>query len=97
VVWCIDIFALKSVIRVMFMITLSPDNLTRLEVIDENGSAFTRWNCKIKFSLQDGERTLKIFVEGRPLVAADVTDFVDPVYVANEDVTAQRGRGHWFR
>jgi hypothetical protein len=41
-------------------------NVTRLEVIDEHGRAFTRWFCVIEPSLQDGGRTLKLFVMPLP-------------------------------
>ena len=37
-------------------------NITRLEVIDENGRAYTRWDCKVEESVQDDGRTLKLFV-----------------------------------
>jgi len=38
--------------------------VTRVEVIDENGRAFVRWekHLKVQVQLQDNERTLKIFV-----------------------------------
>jgi hypothetical protein len=43
--------------------TIRPeDKVTRLEVIDESGRKYTRWDCSIEFSYQDGGRTLKIFV-----------------------------------
>lgn len=38
--------------------------LTRLEVIDETGRAWSRWGCKIELSYQDDGRTLKAFVSG---------------------------------
>lgn len=41
------------------------EDITRLEIIDEKGRAYTRWNCKIELSYQDGGRTLKIFVGPR--------------------------------
>ena len=40
--------------------------ITRLEVIDvtdETKRKFVKWDCKIKPSVQDDGRTLKIFVE----------------------------------
>lgn len=38
--------------------------VTRLEVIDEKGRSYTKYQISdIKFSLQDDERTLKIFLE----------------------------------
>lgn len=36
--------------------------LSRLEVIDEQGRAYGRWDCSLEFSIQDHGRTLKIFV-----------------------------------
>ncbi len=37
--------------------------ITRLEVIDEQGRAYANYNISsIEFSLQDGSRTLKIFI-----------------------------------
>lgn len=39
-------------------------DVTRVEVIDENGRAFTRWGVSggVDVDLQDGGRTLKIFL-----------------------------------
>jgi len=37
-------------------------NITRIEVIDENGRAYTKWDCKVEESIQDDGRTLKLFV-----------------------------------
>ena len=36
--------------------------VTRVEVIDDSGRAYTKWNVKVEAQLQDNERTLKIFV-----------------------------------
>ena len=36
--------------------------VTRVQVIDDSGSAYTKWNIKVAAQLQDNERTLKIFV-----------------------------------
>ena len=36
--------------------------VTRVEVIDETGRAYTKWNVKVEAQLQDDERTLKIFI-----------------------------------
>lgn len=42
------------------------DNITRFEVIDEKvGRIIARYNIKIKATLQDNGRTLKIFVSER--------------------------------
>lgn len=37
--------------------------ITRFEVIDENGRAYTKHNCKIELSYQDDGRTLKVFIK----------------------------------
>ncbi len=37
-------------------------HLTRFEVIDESGRAFSRWDCHVELSYQDDGRTLKVFV-----------------------------------
>ena len=42
------------------------EKVTRLEVIDESGRAYVRWNLEsIQVSFQDNNRTLKIFVSGK--------------------------------
>lgn len=38
------------------------DKITRVEVIDENGRVYTKWNCSVELSYQDNNRTLKLFV-----------------------------------
>lgn len=40
------------------------DNITRVEVIDENGRSYVNWdeNNNVSVSLQDNGRTLKIFI-----------------------------------
>lgn len=42
--------------------------VTRFEVIDESGRAFTRWGCRIELRYQDEGRTLKVFVRDDPAV-----------------------------
>lgn len=37
--------------------------ITRLEVIEKTGRKYVHWNCKLRQSIQDNGRTLKIFVE----------------------------------
>lgn len=38
-------------------------NATRLEIIDENGRAYSRWDIdRLEVSVQDGGRTVKLFV-----------------------------------
>jgi hypothetical protein len=39
-------------------------DVTRVEVIDETGRKYVRWNCRAKVQLQDDNRTMKIFVKG---------------------------------
>lgn len=47
---------------------MNTDKVTRIEVIDHQsepivGRVYTKWNCeKVRLSLQDEGRTLKIFV-----------------------------------
>ena len=36
--------------------------VTRFEVIDENGRAYTQKDCKVELSYQDDGRTLKVFI-----------------------------------
>lgn len=39
---------------------------TRVEVIDENGRQFVRWDIKrVDLSMQDKQRTLKIFLNNK--------------------------------
>lgn len=38
------------------------EKVTRVEVIDENGRSYTKWNCQVEFSYQDDGRTLKLFL-----------------------------------
>lgn len=43
--------------------------VTRLELIDEGGRRYTRWNCRIALLYQDQGRTLKVLVgakDGHP-------------------------------
>lgn len=42
---------------------IDANKITRLEVIDEEGRKYTKWNCKIQPMVQDNGRTLKIFVQ----------------------------------
>ena len=37
--------------------------VTRFEVIDENGRAYTDYYCKVELSYQDDGRTLKVFIK----------------------------------
>jgi hypothetical protein len=44
----------------------SMNNINRLEVIDKTGRAYTHYfsgNEKVRYSLQDNNRTLKIFID----------------------------------
>lgn len=47
---------------------MNTEKITRIEVIDHQsepiiGRAYTKWNCeKVELSLQDGGKTLKIFI-----------------------------------
>ena len=46
------------------------EGVTRFEVIDHTkelkGRCYTKWDCMIDISFQDGDRTLKVFVYDRP-------------------------------
>ncbi len=37
--------------------------VTRVEVVDETGRVYSKWNCSIELSYQDDGRTLKVFVK----------------------------------
>ncbi len=37
--------------------------VTRVEVVDETGRVYSKWDCKIELSYQDDGRTLKVFVK----------------------------------
>lgn len=37
--------------------------ITRFEVIDENGRSYSKWNCEIELSYQDEGKTLKVFIK----------------------------------
>jgi ssDNA-binding replication factor A large subunit len=41
----------------------STSKVTRVEVVDETGRVYTKWNCSIELSYQDDGRTLKVFVK----------------------------------
>lgn len=46
------------------MINTETNLVTRLEVIDNDGRSYVKYNIeKIQFSLQDDDRTLKLFVK----------------------------------
>jgi len=38
-------------------------NVTRLEIIDETGRIYSKYDCEIELSLQDNGKTLKVFVK----------------------------------
>jgi hypothetical protein len=40
-------------------------DVTRFEVIDESGRAYVTRNVAVDLSMQDDNRTLKVFVKGR--------------------------------
>lgn len=45
--------------------TIRIDEVTRLEVIDEQGRAYVGYNKFLTFSFQDDNKTLKVFVSTR--------------------------------
>lgn len=44
---------------------METNKVTRVEVIDHTGRAYTNWNVhnKVLISMQDDDRTLKIFID----------------------------------
>ena len=43
------------------------ENITRLEIIDSNGRVYGKFDLNgITLSLQDDQRTLKLFIESEP-------------------------------
>jgi hypothetical protein len=49
-----------------FFEQISTNSINRLEVIDKTGRAYTHYfsgNEKVRYSLQDNNRTLKIFID----------------------------------
>jgi hypothetical protein len=49
------------------------NSVTRIEVIDETGRVYARWNVVIHQSYQDEGRTLKVFVKEREKETKDET------------------------
>lgn len=46
--------------------------ITRVEVIDDEGRQFVRWDIpKVELSFQDGGRTLKVFLKGSEKTMAE--------------------------
>ena len=44
--------------------TMNLSNVTRVEIIDSTGRAYSKWNIKdVQLDLQDDERTLKVFIK----------------------------------
>lgn len=41
---------------------METDNVTRFEVIDKTGRAYTKRGVQVELSLQDEGRTLKVFI-----------------------------------
>lgn len=44
---------------------MDTSKITRVEVIDETGRAYTRWDVKAEVCIQDEGRTMKIFVHDK--------------------------------
>lgn len=42
---------------------LHDQTVTRFEVIDENGRAYTQRDCNVELSYQDDGKTLKVFIK----------------------------------
>ena len=47
------------------------EDITRLEVIQNSERKFVQWDCNIDVSLQDGGRTMKIFVRDKSLTGLE--------------------------
>jgi hypothetical protein len=45
------------------VLTSKNQTLTRFEVINEHGRAYTDYYCKVELSYQDDDRTLKVFIK----------------------------------
>lgn len=41
---------------------MNTNKITRVEVIDETGRVYSKWNCSVELHIQDQDRTLKVFV-----------------------------------
>lgn len=56
---------------------MNTEKVTRIEVIDHQsepmiGRTYTKWNCeKVELSLQDDEKTLKIFISKKEELFCD--------------------------
>ena len=44
---------------------MNTDKVTRFELITEDGRSVVEYNCEVELSLQDDDRTLKVFVKRR--------------------------------
>ena len=48
------------------IVTIDTSKITRIEVIDESGRAYTDYNVKhTTLSMQDNNKTLKLFIENK--------------------------------
>ncbi len=65
VTWCTDQINKNDVTYVREKLP----NITRVEVIDQNGRSYTNWHKdnQIELSLQDNGKTLKVFLSRSPL------------------------------
>jgi hypothetical protein len=63
-------------------------NVNRLEIIDQNGRSYVKYDCNIELSYQDTGKTLKIFVKQNvPYVSDDFQIGPDGAYESNEIVS----------
>ena len=46
---------------------INVDYVTRIEVIEDAKRKFVKWDCEPLFMLQDGGKTLKIFIDGEKI------------------------------
>jgi len=50
------------------------EKVTRFEVIDENGRAYTRWGVDVELGVQDDGKTLKVFIKHNPEKSKALSD-----------------------
>ena len=61
---------------------MNTDKVTRFELITEDGRSVVEYNCEVELSLQDDDRTLKVFLKRRE------QEFI-PIIENLDDTTSQ--------
>lgn len=59
-------------------VTFDLARISRVEVIDEKGRAYSRWDLAVGASIQDNGRTLKLFVEPLHAPPTETPRFSEP-------------------